>query len=302
MIPPKVDVHSLMVFYFVAVEGSITAAAEKLYLTQPTVSYHIKTLENSVSVKLLNINRQKVSLIPAGTGLFEYAKEIYCNITNAETYLLSLKESLLRVGVSMIYSQVVANAATSFMEEFPEVKLVVRDAISLEVAEDVVNSKIDVGIVISTPFENPKLRIIPVSSAEKLVLVASPRNMITKRESAQLADLSNIPLVAGPVKSVLRSLVLKQFDEEGIDTPPVSAEVSTAEWGMSLVESGKCVGIYPERVVRQKILEGRLKALPLVKELKVGVDALIRTDSKIPLFVNEFVNRVIAGFSHSAVI
>jgi len=68
MAPSRLDLHSLIVFYFVANEESITAAAEKLCLTQPTVTYHIRSLERNVGLKLLDIRRQKVSLTQAGTG------------------------------------------------------------------------------------------------------------------------------------------------------------------------------------------------------------------------------------------
>jgi len=52
---PKLDVYNLVVFYLVVNEKSLTAAAEKLFLSQPTVTYHIKSLEKSVGTKLLDI-------------------------------------------------------------------------------------------------------------------------------------------------------------------------------------------------------------------------------------------------------
>ena len=55
MTPSKLDLHSLVVFYYVASEESITTAAERLCLTQPTVTYHIRSLEKNTGVKLLDI-------------------------------------------------------------------------------------------------------------------------------------------------------------------------------------------------------------------------------------------------------
>ena len=81
MAPSKLDLHSLIVYYYVASEGSITAAADKLCLTQPTVTYHIRCLERNVGLKLLDIKRQKVSLTQAGDGLFQYVKEIQQGIS-----------------------------------------------------------------------------------------------------------------------------------------------------------------------------------------------------------------------------
>lgn len=53
MTPLKLDIQNLIVFYHVATEQSLTSAAEKLCLSQPTVTYHIKTLEANVGVRLL---------------------------------------------------------------------------------------------------------------------------------------------------------------------------------------------------------------------------------------------------------
>ena len=104
MVPSKLDLHCLIVFYFVANEASITAAAEKLYLTQPTVTYHIRSLERNVGIKLLDVKRQKISLTPAGQGLYKYVSEIYEQMTGAEKYLENLKEASLRVGISTTFS------------------------------------------------------------------------------------------------------------------------------------------------------------------------------------------------------
>jgi len=60
--PSKLDLHSLIVFYYVASEESITAAAEKLFLTQPTITYHIRSLERGVGLKLLDVKKQPVAL------------------------------------------------------------------------------------------------------------------------------------------------------------------------------------------------------------------------------------------------
>ena len=110
MTPSKLDLHSLIVFYYVASEESITAAADKLCLTQPTVTYHIRSLEKNVGLKLLDIKRQKIFLTQAGTGLFKYVREIYQQMASAERYLENIKEASLRVGIATT-----ANALSLFV-------------------------------------------------------------------------------------------------------------------------------------------------------------------------------------------
>ena len=169
MMPSKLTLHSLVVFYFVAREESITAAAEQLCLTQPTITYHIRSLEKNIGIKLLDIRRQKVYLTHAGEGLFRYVSEIYQQMTSAEKYLESLKERSLRVGISATFSSTVVTAAAAFEELYPHVKLIVRNSPSFEVAQDVLNSQVDLGVVVRMDYGNPKLRTVAISEEEKLL-------------------------------------------------------------------------------------------------------------------------------------
>ncbi|HEY78225.1 MAG TPA: LysR family transcriptional regulator [Dehalococcoidia bacterium] len=297
MIPPKVDLHSLIVFYFVASEGSITAAADKLCLTQPTVTYHIRSLEKSVGLKLLDVRRQKVTLTNAGAGLFRYVKEIYQQVTSAEKYLEDLREASFRVGIAATFSSSIASAAAEFDELYPHVKLIVRSASSLEIVEDVLSSQVDLGIVVRMDYENSKLRTITIAAGEKLVLVASPSSPIATKERIELADLSGYPLVAGPETSATRQIILNKFQAEGLEVPPsVIVEVNSLEWGLSLVESGKGVGLYHIKAVGKEIAEGRLKALPLANDITVGVDALLRSDAPVHPLAERFIHLVIEEF------
>ena len=73
----NLNADDLVVFYFVAREKSLSAAAEKLFLTQPAVTYRIKSLEEHIRVKLLDLKKRQVTLTPHGQELFKYAEEIY---------------------------------------------------------------------------------------------------------------------------------------------------------------------------------------------------------------------------------
>jgi len=298
MTPLRLDLHSLIAFYFVAREESITSAAEKLCLTQPTVTYHIRSLERNIGLKLLDIKRQKVCLTQAGVGLFQYVSEIYQQVIGAEKFLEGLKEASLRIGIAATFSPVVASAAAAFEELYPHVKLIVRNASSLEVAEDVLSSQVDVGIVVSMDYQNPKLEAIAISEREKLVLVASPSSSISKNERVELSDLCGYPLVAGPETSATRQVILKKFEAEGFKLPPLIVEANSLEWGMSLVESGNGMGFYHIKAVEREISEGRLKALPLANDIWVGADALLLTDAPEHPAAGRFISLVKEAFKN----
>lgn len=295
--PSKLDLHSLIVFYYVASEESITAAADRLFLTQPTVTYHIRSLERNVGLKLLDIKKQKVVLTRAGAGLFRYVSEIYQQMTSAERFLENLKEASLRVGISTTFSTCVASAASAFEKLFPRVKLVIRSCSSFEVAEDVFSYQVDLGIVVSMDYGNTKLKSIPVSSREKLVLVASPSSSIARKQHLEFVNLCGYPLILGPETSATRRIILSKLMTGGCHMPaPIIVEVNSSEWGIQLVENGDGVGLHHIRSVEKAIAEGRLKALPLSGEIWVGVDALLRTDAPEHPMAQKFVSLVREAF------
>jgi DNA-binding transcriptional LysR family regulator len=297
----KLDLHSLIVFYFVASDESITSAADKLCLTQPTVTYHIRSLEKSVGVKLLDVRRQKIFLTHAGRGLFQYAKEIYRQMTSAEKYLDDLKETSLRVGIAATFNPVIASAAAKFEELYPHVKLIVKNTSSFEVAQNIIDSQVDLGVVVSMDYKNPKLKAIPVSTRERLVLVASPSSPISKEERVELADLCGYPLVAGPENSATRQIILSKFEAEGLKVPPlIIVEANSLEWGMNLVENGQGMGLYHVKIVEREIAEGRLKAIPLVNDIWVGADVLLRTDTPEHPMAEKFVSLVKKAFKNDS--
>jgi DNA-binding transcriptional LysR family regulator len=297
MHPQKLDVYNLIVFYFVASEKSITAAAEKLFLSQPTVTYHIKSLEKAVGVKLLDVKRKRLLLTNAGEGLFQYSKQIYQQLSDAERFIDDLKEANLRVGIAMSFSSTVASAASAFEELHPNVKLTVKHAPSFEVVQDVLSSQVELGVVVSMDYGIPKLRPIAISTKEKIVLVASPSSPIFQKEHLELRDLCDYPLILGPATSATRRVVFSKLEAEGLKVDPIIAvEVNSVEWGRSLVENGKGIGFYYARNVEKEVSEGRLRVLPITNDIRIGVDALVRRDALLPPIAERFISLLREAF------
>jgi DNA-binding transcriptional LysR family regulator len=301
MTPSKLDLHSLIVYYYVASEGSVTAAADKLCLTQPTVTYHIRCLERNVGLKLLDIKRQKVSLTPAGEGLFQYVKEIYQQMTGAEKFLEELREGGFRIGVATTFSTCLAPVAGVFKNLYPRVRLAVRSSTSFEVAEEVLNSRLDLGIVVSMDYGSPRLRSVGLSPRQKLVLVASPSSPIAHEEHADFSSLGDYPLVLGPETSATRRILLEKIKNCGCAaSSPIIVEVNSPEWGISLVESGQGVGFYHVKSVQKEIGDGRLIALPMSGDISVGVDALLRAGAPEHPMAEGFISLVTEALQSTA--
>ena len=295
---PKLDVFNLVVFYVVVSEKSITAAAEKLRLSQPTVTYHIKALEQSVGTKLLNIKRKKLSLTRAGEGLLKYSEEIYQQLVNAERFVENLKEASLRIGIALTFSSSFSSTAAKFRELYPHVKLIVEIAPYSKVIQDVLNYQLDLGIVVSRDYANPAIRCIALSETERMVLFASPSSPIAQKEKVELADLRDYPLILGSEMSATRQVILDKLDVAGLKASSlIAVEVDSIEWGRSLVEDGKGISFYYIKNVEKEVAEGRLKILPLEEDIRIGVDVLVRQDVILPPIANSFISLARETFS-----
>ncbi|MFC2050653.1 LysR family transcriptional regulator substrate-binding protein, partial [Chloroflexota bacterium] len=173
----------------------------------------------------------------------------------------------LHVGIAHSFASTVTSAATSFGELYPHVKLIAKNAPSFEVAEDVLGSQVELGVVVSMDYAISKLRPVTISEGEKVVLVASPSSPIFQKEDIELKDLCNYPLILGPETSATRRVIFSKFEAEGLELNHlVAVEVNSVEWARSLVENGTGVGFSYIRNVEKEVSEGRLRILPVADD------------------------------------
>jgi DNA-binding transcriptional LysR family regulator len=149
---PNLDLHQLMVFYNVANEQSIAIAADKLCLTQPTVSYHLKAMETMAGVKLFNVKKQRVYLTEAGKVLFQYSRQIWIQLDNIDKYLTTLNQKPMKIGVTPLLHKQITAALSKIYQSHPEVNIEIVIANSNKIVRDVSDMEIDLGVVVSTEY------------------------------------------------------------------------------------------------------------------------------------------------------
>jgi len=290
MEPLKLNLNQLVTFYLVANEESFSSAAEKLYLTQPAVTQQIRTLERCAGVKLVDVRRQKVCLTKAGKVLLEYAGEIYEQAKGAQSFLNKVNESSLAVGVSTTLSPIVASVAGEFEQLFPDTKLIIRSAPSHEIVRELLELEYDIAFVISLDYGRRKLESTKVSDGERLVLVASPSFPKSVDKPLKLANLSHCSFILPKEGSATREILLKAFEAEGLQAKGyISVEADYLECSERLAEMGGGIALMPYTSVRSEVAVGRLKIIPLINEIKVGVDALYRRDAPPHLHAKRFI-------------
>ena len=151
--------------YFAAVveEGSISAAARRLHLSQPPLSIQIRNLETEYGVRLLDRGARRARVTPAGEVLYEYAVRILEMTRAAEDDLESLKagqRTSLRLGIiSSGECPELLQGLAEFRRQYPDIAFQIFDRNTYELQQDIEKQRIDLA-VIRTPFQTRSLESV----------------------------------------------------------------------------------------------------------------------------------------------
>ena len=199
------NLKQLEAFVKVVETGSFSKAAKELYLTQPTVSAHISTLERELKVRLFIRNTKEVMMSEAGQELYRYAKqmvELECQI--AEHFNMRGKNSsshCVTIAASTIPAQyLLPEVLMQFKKRYPDEQFKLIETDSTEVVSQIVNSMADVGFTGTVlekkycryiPFYKDKLAIITPNTEKYRTLLESSKDDISWIKKEHLADFAH---------------------------------------------------------------------------------------------------------------
>jgi DNA-binding transcriptional LysR family regulator len=284
--------NKLMIFYYVALEGGITNAAKKLCLTQPTITYHLKSLENYAGVKLFNIKYNKFYLTEAGRILFKYAQDAEIQLRNADKYLKMLNPTDIRIGVTPLFYNTAASALARLWKSHPETNFVINSIMSPLAVQQVSDLEINVGVVMVSPYHNSQVKPIRVSSKQKLVFIASPDIPIAKKAKVAWKDLENYLLLVGPKGSLTQKFIIDKFNSAKISSKPrfAAEEINIRDSIKIFIESGNGIAIWTIKDIEAEVESGKIKVLPVPEEMMVSVDVIVHKNIEIlPPVIKEFI-------------
>jgi DNA-binding transcriptional LysR family regulator len=174
--------------------------ARALYMSQPTITFQIKSLEESFGVKLFERDRQQVRLTDAGFAFLEYARTIVATVDAARECLGNLHTRLqLRVSCGPVGQFVLLPAVLrSLAAQYPEFELEVSELTTEQQMMRLPEGKIDALLMVGAlPISG--MRFDPICS-EQLVAVVSRRSPLAARSSISVQDLRETGLIASRLK------------------------------------------------------------------------------------------------------
>ena len=211
------DIRQLEAFVYTAKYQSFSLAAQKLYLSQPTVSSHICNLEKELHTQLLQRTTKALSMTPAGRRLYSYAAEILDLRHKAILELTSQQEATLHIGVSSVPSlHLLPELLAAYHAQAPEVRFRASCSDSLDVIRRVSEGGCDIGLA-GTKAAAPGCGFLPVTSDALLrePFLLREDNSGTKQETLYFLrnmglslDELNVIAVMDDAASLIRCITL----------------------------------------------------------------------------------------------
>lgn len=267
IIPTKeefVNLQQLITFTTVIAEGSMTAAAEKLYLTQPAVSQQIRNLEEEMDVELLVRGTRQARATIQGQLLYEYAKKIIALTQQAQVAIQTIGEGVqgsLRIGtLNSLGLYLLSPLVGTFLRHNAKINmtLIYDDGVSIFRALE--KGELDAAIL---PDIEQEYGLKPVGLEVKdlmkddIWLVASNKEMGLP-QSITLKDINLKPFVRYSEKnSSFNERFKNELIRQNLKIKPVfeSNNVGTCK---KVIESGLGWGFLPSHSIKKQVRAGRL--------------------------------------------
>lgn len=273
------NLYQLTTFVTVISEGSMTAAADKLYLTQPAVSQQIRNLEEDLGVELLVRGVRQIKATPQGEVLYEYAKKIINLTQQAEIAIKSIGNQMkgqLRIGtLNSLGLHLMSPIVGRLMRHNPDLML----KIDYERGEELIKGfkkgqydiliLPDVKVEFSSELENCEQKFLV---KEEMWLVGSTKDEKMPQQIS-FKDIGSFALVNFTDEFPgFSDLVNSKMQSLGLKVPSIfeSANVGTLK---RVIEAGLGWGFLPAHSIKKQVRSGRLNRV-YVKDLHYEIDLM----------------------------
>jgi len=268
-----VDLRQLEIFVKVAELGSFSRAAQSLFLTQPTVSEHIRTLEDELGVRLLDRLGRGAVVTKGGALLLGYAQRMLALSREARQAMESFQGRMsgdLLVGASTIPGEYILPALIGrFKEKFPDIAITLLIGGSQAVTEWVLEGRAEIGVVGARSGHRAieYRELLP----DDIVLIVGATHPWQGRPLVTLDELRAEPLLLREQGSGTRAALESALAAAGTDIGAfrVVGEMGSTQAIKQAVKAGVGVSLVSRRAVEEECRAGSVWCLR-VQDLKIS--------------------------------
>lgn len=268
----NLDLNLCLTFLTVAKSGSISKAANELYVSQPAISHNIKMLEENLNCKLFNRTAKGVELTADATKLMYYVENAYNTLQTGFKMLndsTDLLQGEIKIGVpTHICIFLVSDIIESFNEKYPGIKFSIVNRSTSEMIDMLERRKLDI-IIDNYPVYSSRedITIIDLMEIDNTFVASNKYSNLINNNRISINELKKYPLLLQPQKTNTRKELEEMMEQNSYGKFNPNIEVATTEVMLELVKKGLGIGYFARMSIAELIQTGELIEIPVKEEL-----------------------------------
>ncbi|MEM1505817.1 LysR family transcriptional regulator [Domibacillus sp. 8LH] len=280
------NIENIEAFLYVCQLGSFNKAAEALYLTQPSVTARIQSLEREINMKLFHRNGNKISITEKGEYFFPHAQKILQAYQEAKYGLnqVIIPYELVIGSALSISNNILPDILPAFKSEFKDVRIKMVTGHSKDILHKVINKEVDFGIVRTETHpqvKSTRLYHDPIS------LIVPKGHDFLEKEKVTVEEISKHPLIFFDYGSMDWLMIHRLFLSNNVN-PNIYLEVDNMETAKNLVLEGLGISFLPEHCVRKELANEELFRVEMEPHVKINIsiDCIYLKDKPKSVFMD----------------
>jgi len=268
-----VELRHLRYFDAIAETQNFTRAAERLHVTQSTLSHQIRQLEEELGLVLFDRSHKKVALTEAGEMLRSHlmpALQLIDRGLQAMSHPVETLSGEIRIAATHSFNtRLIPLCVSSFLSHHPGIRVSVEELSASLIAKRLISGHLELGVSYR-PEDRSALWFEPLYN-EELKLVVSDRHPLAKRRRVRMIELHNCRMVLLPRQFSTRLLLDDCFEAAGAQ-PLVIAELNSIAPMIELIRQTDLAGIIAETAVSPA---ADLRAIPIEDPTPIRTPGLL---------------------------
>lgn len=270
------------IFSCVAQNGSISKAAEKLLISQPAVTWHLKNLETQLGVTLFIRTKKGATLTAEGKILYEYVKKGIDSFTKGENVLTNLKNldsGKIKIGASTTVSKhVLMPYLERFHEQYPNIDIEIVNNLTETLLTELRNGDLDILLLNLPTQESKDLKIQKVLDVQD-IFVGNKKYYELTKGNITLEELKDYPLLFQKNPSNTRAYLDKYLKNNNISLVP-KMEIVSYNLIMEFIKIGFGIGYATKEFIKEELENKALYEInvtPKIPKRSIGIVTLNNT-------------------------
>lgn len=288
---PQLEVRHLNLMVAISEEGTISKAAERLFLTQSALSHQLRDIEEKLETKLFLRLKKRMVLTPPGERLLHAAQKLLTELKTVEEdvrhYSSSNGGGILRLATECYTCyHWLPPLLSAFNEKYRNIKVQIVVEATRKPLQALLDGKIDLAIV-SSEISDTRLSALPLFEDE-CVCIVSPSHPFASRRYLTAEDFSEEHLFTYALPAAENAIFQKLLLPNGVNPKQVT-QVMLTEAIIEMVKAGLGIAVLAGWAVKPQVESGTLCAIPLTRNgLFRRWGAIMRKNQNMPEYLSTF--------------